>query len=550
MKQMMRSTAMLLAAATILSGVQGRSIAASPETLAQVTGTFESYASYDLPTSAVKVVATLEKFIPRLKALTVRTVDQSDDGKSVYLTMEDPKNPESYASLEFDLGTGLLMGYQVPIQEAASGKRETYEFIQQRVDQLVMEIYGSEKRKMIGEPHYYSDEQDEQDDPIDSEFTFHVSTEVFYPYLVNGLDLEGTDYGLLIQTEADGDIISISLNIPNLQGTNVPDPKGVLKQDVIKKQYFTPSSFDLGYFREGYAGTPELLYVLRSLPVFDATTGKAIDSMNGAVIEDNRRNSVNNKKITLTPQARPLIVNNELDASKILFTMFGVDTKEDYARYYKHEYRDELEYHWSNEFPNFGSSGVSVNPTTGQLISAGVVTQSPEIPVNLTRDEALKKAISFLEPYALTTSATMRVEIDERVRPIQLTNWMKEVEKKEKGDDKDLEQIYNFTFYELHNNVPVFNHYYNVNVNGASGKVEHFRTSLPMKEIALPDVKLAATEQQASEFFIKNVPLRLSYRWPTYYGVKGPELKLVYTLDDSKGWPYVDALSGTLKWDE
>ena len=544
MKRNVQNAAMVLSVATILAGLPVAALAVSPQALAQSSTATAATESFTLPASAQKMVAALEKLEPGLKTLTDRQMEKSET--FIYLDWLDPKSEESYAFFTFDLKTGNLISYEAYLSNWRTEQRVTEDATLKKVEQAVVEVFGADKRKTLGEPSLSVYDEGSGDEMRE---LLIGSRMVSYPALLNGLEINGSNFGIEFSTDLAGHIEEINVREANLKDVKVPDVKTALTPEAVKKQYFTTSAFDLGYVQDGKDGEPGMHYVLRYAPTYDAMSGKLIDEWLGTEIaDDTKRKDANLKKITLKPQAKSLSVKGEEDVRKLVVSMFGIDVKADDWYFSQESDEESVTYSFSND--NSDSISVTVDAVTGLVTDASHWEEKVESKTVLSKEEALKKAISFIEPYAVSTSSNVQVEIYDPVNPAPLADWMKEIDKEMGVEEEGPGYIYGFSFNELHKNTPVLDRYYWVLVDSKNGKIVKFSTTLPMKDTTFPEPKVAVTEQQAAESFVKNLPLKQSYVWPSYYGTKGPELKLIYTFDTSKGWPYVDAMDGTLNFDE
>ncbi|MED1945333.1 MULTISPECIES: YcdB/YcdC domain-containing protein [Brevibacillus] len=550
MKRNGKRTAIALTIAMMLAGTSGTALAASPEIhpshIATVTKSEEK-----LPERATQIVAALEKLEPGLKALTKRTIVKSEiDEKLIMLYLRSPESNDMGATVVFDSKTGELFMYSASFPIWKQGEIATDEVILQRAEKAVLELLGADKRKQLGSPQL-SDAVEEVDPEVLAD-PLAIYRIVYYPTLLNGLEVLGNGTGIYVATDYAGHILEASsTSTPfNLRGVKVPDPKTALTPEALKKQYFTPERLDLGYVLEGKDAKPGMQYVWINPPYIDAVTGKQIDFIQGAEIAgDGKRNPDNLKKLTLSPKGEPLIVKSRADGEKIVASLFGVDTKEMYTQYNTGEVDDEFIHSWSDD--DGDEVSISLDASTGEVIGANNWMETKSLPVPLSKEEALKKAIAIIEPYVAKSSTEWQVEIFDPYKQPKMADWMIELNEGEgeEGEDTGI-GTYTFIFHELHDGLPVFDRYYWMKVDIESGQVLKFIVNLPEKEGTLPILKQSVTEQQAAEIVAKNLPVKLSYFWPTYKGKEAPFLTLVYTIDKSKGWPYVDAVNGTLEWGE
>ncbi|OUQ90076.1 hypothetical protein B5G50_02665 [Brevibacillus brevis] len=550
MKRNGKRTAIALTIAMMLSATNGTALAASPEIhpshIASATKSEEK-----LPERATQIVAALEKLEPALKTLTKRTIVKSEsDEKLLKLYLRSPESNDMGATVVFDSKTGELFMYSASFPIWKQGEIATDKVILQRAENAVLELLGADKRKQIGSPQLSN--AVEEVDPEDLTDPLAIYRLVYYPTLINGLELLGIGPGIYVTTDYAGHLLEVSSTPLNLSGAKVPDPKTALTPEAVKKQFFTPDRLDLGYVLEGKDAKPGMQYLWMNNAYIDAVTGKQIDFTHGTELAGNgKRNPDNLKNITLSPKGEPLIVKSRADGEKVVAGLFDVDTKVMFTEYYTGEVDGEIIHSWSDEF-GYEDVSISVDASTGAVTSADIFMETKSLPVPLSKEEALKKAISFIEPYAAKSSTEWQVEIFDPYKQPKLADWMIELNEGE-GEEEEEDTgtgAYTFIFYELHEGLPVFDRYYWMMVDIENGQVFSFIVNLPEKEGTLPILKPSVTEQQAAEIVAKNLPVKLSYFWPTYKGKQAPFLTLVYTVDKSKSWPYVDAVKGTLEWGE
>ncbi|OPX87835.1 MAG: hypothetical protein A4E53_02333 [Pelotomaculum sp. PtaB.Bin104] len=105
---------------------------------------------------------------------------------------------------------------------------------------------------------------------------------------------------------------------------------------------------------------------------------------------------------------------------------------------------------------------------------------------------------------------------------------------------------FHFTFTYTHQGIPVSDRLYVIAVDGLTGKVTAFHDGSISSPVVLPDSENIVTAEAAKAEFLKNqqLPLRLVYLWPEYFGQKAPKPLLVYMPEYSYGGKYIDALTG------
>ncbi|NRR19765.1 YcdB/YcdC domain-containing protein [Brevibacillus sp. MS2.2] len=529
-----KGLSIVLTVATILFGTSGSALAASPEILLKSTAA-PAPEEINLPEGAAQIVAALEELEPELKTLTVRTV-KLRTGNEVVLYMSHPKDEYVGASLVFDRETGEMLSYNAALEIWNAKGRVTDEVLLQRAEKLFLAVQWSDKRKMTGTPKL-SQIEEKRSEIVRFRY-------IEYPAMLNGLEVDrGILTGIYMITDYEGHLVSLSFHPLDLEDTKVPDPKSALAPEAVIEQLFTPDHFDYGYVQEGSGGKPSIQYAWRTSPFIDAVTGKQIEAPSGLeIVDDGKRNPVNVKNITITPKENSLIVSNRADAEKIVTNLFGTDKKFTNMPYDARNNWGDFVYSWTDR------GGVDillkVDESTGQVINAMDWTRKENLSIPLTREEALKKAIAVLESYASISANEWQVEIFDPYKPAVLADWMMELNKvKERHTDN-----YSFRFHRLQNGLPVLDHNYWVVIEMKSGQVVYFSPTIPNEEGRLPVLKPSVTAQQAVDLAAKNLPLKLSYFWPTYNGKKSPYLQLVYTIDTYKGWPTVDAVSGKFEW--
>ncbi|WP_314305718.1 YcdB/YcdC domain-containing protein [Brevibacillus parabrevis] len=546
MKRKWQGAAVALSATMVFAGMGGTALAASPgSSPASATA---AKVEAKLPAQAQKIVTALEQLEPWVKAMTEREIDVLDaDEGYVYLDMYDPKNTNVSASLTFDSKTGELISFESSVTAKAekdSAVPSDKEILQKAKTSLVT-LLGEEKLKGLGSPVLSVLVPDsEEAEQVEAGGT---RNRVFYPFLVNGLQVNEGKYGIEVNTDEAGHLAALNVYRLDLTGIKVPDPKSALTPEAVKKQYFIPDRLDLGYMQEGKDGKPGLQYTLRVSPMIDATTGTQIDPTRGTAIDQGKRSKATIKNITLALPAKPLTAKSKAEAEKAVISLFGIDTKKEYI--YPEEVAGDYDhtYTWFNEDQDYAS--VTFENETGILIASQFFAWSEQKPAPLKKEEALTKAVGFLEQVAPESSASLQVEILEPYKEAPLADWMLELLD---GEEPEPEPglYYAFLFSEMHKGLPILDRYHWILVNSEDGKVAQYSTTLPMKKVDFPDEKPAVSEQQAAEIIAKQLPLKQSYLWTNFYGIPAPSLSLVYTVDNSKGWPYVDAAKGSIEWIE
>ncbi|MED1785208.1 hypothetical protein P4V43_25640 [Brevibacillus fortis] len=533
MTQNWKSATAALAVTTMLLGTGAQAFAASPEMILKNEET-QSEDEVKLPARAVEIVAALEKLEPALKALTVREVFVSEqDENQVVLTMHHPDNIHQDAYIVFDRNSGEMVDFEAATIIWDQTEKATDEAILKKADKAVEELLGAKKRSMTDAPQLST--------IVEDSIEFR---NVYYPILLNGLEIEGMRFGIDVDMDSAGHLIGISYQPLDLKGIQVGDPKKAVAKETIQKQIFTPERIQHGYVWEGSEGKPGLAYKLRTSPVFDALTGKQIVDGWGEENGEGKLNAADLKNISLKPQAKPFIEKNATD-TQILERLFGIDTKKTYSTYRKEEQDGIINHYWAN-YVEVNYASVVVDQLSGEIGGYLNWTHIPNLPAPLTKEQSLQKAIAFLEPYAKT--ADWQVEMYERVKPDEpLAFAMNPNQDKTQEKEKSAEQ-YGFLFFEKQNGIPVMEYSYGVVIEPKKGQVAEFLASVPTEARKYPVLKSSVTGQQVAEIFAKHVPVKLTYIWPTSSDYDAPIL--AYKLDTSKGWPTVDAVNGSFTWDE
>lgn len=538
MTQKWKSATAAFAVTTMLLGTGSQAFAASPEMILKNAGT-PSEDQIKLPARAVEIVAALEKLEPALKALTVREVFISEsDENQVVLAMNHPDNIHEDAYILFDRNSGEMVSFEAATIIWDQKEKATDKAILQKADKAVEELLGSKKRSMTDAPQLSTFAEDQE-----GRFEFR---NVYYPILLNGLEIEGMRFGIDVDMDSAGHLIGVSFEPLDLKGVQVADPKKAVTKEAIQKQIFTPERTQYGYVWEGSEGKPELAYKLRTSPVFDALTGKQIVDGWGEENGEGKVNADDLKNISLKPQAKPFIEKNATD-TQILERLFGIDTKKTYSTYRKEEQDGIINHYWAN-YVEVNYASVVEDKMTGEIGGYLNWTHTADLPAPLTKEQSLQKAIAFLEPYA--KKSEWQVEMYEQIKPedpLAMKILSNKDNKQETEEKKSIEQ-YGFLFFEKQNGIPVMEYSYGVVIDPIKGQVAEFLASVPAEDRKYPVLKPSVTDQQVAEIFAKHVPVKLTYIWPTSSDYDAPIL--AYKLDTSKGWPTVDAVNGSFKWSE
>ncbi|MED0674461.1 YcdB/YcdC domain-containing protein [Aneurinibacillus thermoaerophilus] len=568
--------AALLLASSFVPAVPALAAETGSEMIQPVEAADASELLAPIPPAVQKSMDRLFALQPELKKLHIVTSGTSErDGKFfVHLSNRLPEaereqRGESSAYLEFDDKTGELLSFNLQLLEWASEKNPSRQLAFEAAERFLTQWFGAENRQQFGEPRLSggSGSAIHHEDGTKTEWS---ERHVDFPLMLNGLPIlyEGPQLGI----DAFGHVVSYTYRPVDLDKVSAPKPDTAKSVEEIKQKIATADSLELNYVEaqpEKYSShpyseqktKPVLKYDFLGYTYLHPENGKPIDILSGEEWRKDRDSSVSKKEITLNPQGQSLIVRSEEEAKQTLAKLFGVEQFISQLRRSEHFMTEEenspyQSYNFETEDPRITLHAM-VEKKTGRVQSASwsmYTEKEQEANATMaTKEQALDTALAFLEKYAGPTA-----------KHIQWTDFIwKELEPPAWVDKSKLSpemmasgpNEYWFSFYELHEGIPVQDRSYSVTVDKRTGKVSGFSFAAPRDELNLPDAQNIVTKEQALKTFLKNKPLKLQYIWPRYMDQRAPSPILIYAWGHSEEYGYVDALTGQyvtvpMEWDE
>ncbi len=509
-----------------------------------------------IPAIVQKTLNQLYAIEPALKQLTeISSWPGGEESHRFYIDLSSAKDPDAFARIDVDSKTGELLYYSIELPQPANQpatKPASDQVIKQKAEQFITALYGAEKRKQVGEPQLTDTSSRSQLDEDDSGLSAPYRT-VHFPALLNGIELSGSSFGPYLELELDGKVTSYSIEPLNLTGVAIPDPKKALSQAAIKQKIFAPKHLELTYTQaqpKRYSANgepldvqPALQYTYGWIDAIDAVSGKAVSTYTGAEISEQKYEPAIVKTISQKPQAKQLVAKTEDEAKAVIKELFEIDfAKTPLVENEAEECGKSYCRSWYSSDGKYVT--LTTNGTTG-VVEDAVIWDDAAIPgKRISRDDALKKALAVLEKYAAPTSVNVQVKLYEPLEPQKLPEWVAAAIKEQGGDGPTPDDDYFISVAELNQEVPIIDRKYYLTVSATTGKLTSYTPVMPSEKVALPEKKPAITIEQAAHVYEQNVPLTLSYIWPYYYGQRAPAPILVYEVDESAGYHYVNAITG------
>lgn len=189
---------------------------------------------------------------------------------------------------------------------------------------------------------------------------------------------------------------------------------------------------------------------------------------------------------------------------------------------------------WSKSKEPYGSLDATIDADTGYILNLNMYKgydpdRKPSPIPRISKDEAVKIAAEFAKSHQPEEFAkTKYVERKEpSVRPFGAI----------------YQQDYFINFVRVEKGIPVDGEGMYINVDASTGDVRNYNFNWSYE--ALPSSDKIISKEEAEKAFKTKVGLKLIYQRYYNYGTKSDEVKLVYTVNDSRG-TFINAATGEL----
>ncbi|MBM7866256.1 hypothetical protein GTO89_07865 [Heliobacterium gestii] len=395
-----------------------------------------------------------------------------------------------------------------------------------------------------------------------------VNRNVQFDRLVNGIPLVNGDDLWNVQVDGGGRVVGVS-HFTNentfdltFDPARFPDPAKALSLEQAKKALMEQCRLAPAYVSREFLqdfpngvqlvpgqGPPRLVYRPDRLFLFmDAITGKLLVEM--AAMESGRPAHT---VIHVTGEGKALFAKNTDEGRKVIEKELGVDLSgmplfpvgSEPVNQGIGPYIRRME--WDTSMPH-GDAPANTQPTPGGLRNAAIQTASDtgrvlgfsvkrnghnaskeeaskHTPV-ISRDEAKKKAVAFLQQYLPARDLEVKVIQVWQGTP-RYPDWV-DVTKLPKNIVMSSSEA--FRFIPLHQGIPVEGYNWSVSVDRETGKVSAFHYE-PVDFDALPDPSRIISPETAEAAFMNNLDLKLVYTWSQYFDQRAPQPSLMYQYD-------------------
>ncbi|QOS98325.1 peptidase [Brevibacterium sp. JNUCC-42] len=511
-----------------------------------------------LPETVKKSLEKLYKAIPELKTFTVVSHRPNDDNKtqiarySVYLLKQSEKGStdtiEPEASLTFDQKSGLLLDLSINHSEWVSDTPPSEKLAKEKATEFLQTILGDELEKLkLREQMSVSQNGMATEDGKRMDWKHRSLT---FERLYNGIPLLSS--GARVSVDKAGHVTSYYLEDSDIvyDTKKFPDPKEAISKEKAEEAFQKQTDMNLFYisnYSKDLGDTkskPVIAYAPTQVKTIDAKTGKPVDTWGWS-------KSFTPKKVSISAKGEALKVTSKAEAEKLLTSpAFGLDLTK--MKYEEREEKDSqtgntyIEYSWSSDELADDNKTLhvylSVNKANGEVSRMNMHDSSKRGQKGtLSAADAEKAALQFIEKYA--DSKVKELSLDylhsNDTSKEQIPEWVDK--SKLKKNDQDPE--YYLTFSQLHQNIPVADRVYSVQVDALTGKIIGFHFEL-QDTATLPDSKKVITAEQAKKAFVKSHPMKLSYLWPEYENQMAPAPLLVYVISHPRDGSFIDALTG------
>ncbi|AYK05989.1 YcdB/YcdC domain-containing protein [Brevibacillus laterosporus] len=514
----------------------------------------------NLPTAIKQSLDKVLTAIPELKTFTVVSHRPDSDNKTqtgkyqVYLLKRSDKGAdkaskdkiEPEAFLSFDQKSGRLLELSINHSEWTSDTPPSEKLAKEKATAFLKTVLGDELDKLkVSEHSGVSQSGMTTEDGKRMDWKYRS---VAFERLYNGIPLLSS--GVHVSVDKSGNITAYYLGDSDMvyDDKKFPDPKEALSKEKAEEalQKLTEMNvFYISNYSNNQAKTnskPVIAYAPAQVKILDAKTGKPVDTWDST-------KPLTPKKVSISAKGEALKVTSKAEAEKLLSSpAFGLDLSK--LKYDEREEKDSytgntyVEYSWSSHTDDNKNIyiNLSVNKATGEVIRMNSHDSSQlGKKGTLSPADAEKAALPFIEKYA--DSKVKELSLDSLFSNDQDTKQIPEWVDKSKLKKNEKHPQYYLTFSQLHQNIPVADKAYSVQVDALTGKIIGFHFGL-QKEAALPDSKKIITAEQAKKAFVASHPVKLSYLWPQYEDQMAPAPLLVYILSQPSDSYFIDALTG------
>ncbi|MEJ8546407.1 hypothetical protein [Brevibacillus borstelensis] len=330
---------------------------------------------------------------------------------------------------------------------------------------------------------------------------------------VNDLPVAGDSY--LIQVSDKGQIVQVEAK--DAAGRKI-DPGAFPKPTEAMDREQAESAF-ASYMKPLYVGRnqqQELVYRPAFSGSFDARTGKEVDDGSLGSGYTPVQVKAGGKRVTIkTPQEAAQVLEKEWGIKLNGATFEPSDMPKEMLA------KNEKEYQTTDDSFRFST-------INDQVVHFYLTKASLEEPPNgkISREEALSKAIQFLEPY-----------LDPNVTELQVRD-------REETKSNPPRPYWEFSMYVSHEGIPVKSQRYMVRVGKSTGAILYFRKDFQDQKLTFPNGKQAISAKAAAEAYLKENPLELEYVYPVENDKISSTPVLVYRLQNR--YASVDAFTGKI----
>lgn len=489
----------------------------------------------------------------KLQNAELLEANEYEPARWVYSYTNQPDKPENnstrentYAMIEVLPKTGQILNVYIQNPDWSTEKLPTVEQAKTSADQFLKKLVGEEKLK-----EYQLDENVQyggsgSGTTVDGVLQFINSGQAFVTYdrIVKGIPLK--HHGFRLTVDGEGRVIHFQTNnyLENLDSSRFPDPSQALSLEEANKLYLQ-SAKKLQLFYNDQQPTKINMFhseleEKKAVLVYRPSERFEINAVTGKPINDKDSLPVfQNQKITVQGKGKVLKASSRTDAEKLLQTEFGVKLdglqfNEDKVK--SHNGIITVNRHWVSETP-IPVEGINepalacymtTNAQTGEVLSIGMQNSNKsESRDSITKDEALKKAVAYLEQYVAPVEQEL---ILGRIYP---------------NDPSEKSPDFQFEFFNQHQGIAIEGRSYSVSVDRQTGKVIGLGFSMKGNDRELPDSSKVVSKQEAAKEIVSKNPLQLVYLWTFVDGKKQQTPQLVYLSTIDNQWQgYSDATTG------
>lgn len=512
----------------------------------------KSVAIEKLPKDVEEALEKLYQSFPNLKDLKldrVEIITESNDQPEMWyysfnkevIKKEGNKNVTTYisASVLVEAKTENVVSYSYYDSGAKNTKTPTEKVAKEKASSFLSKVLGDEAEKFKITDVFITQEE------IDNESRGYAY--VNFSRLIHDIPLSNMGVSIVINGDGQIESYNCDLRLNNIDESDFPNPNKAIKKKDAEKAFEELSDLKLVYAKEQVIEMDTKKNKYKTKPVLKYVPGfnGHIDALTGEEIEYYYGKYETPETVKLSAKGEEIILKSRQDAEEFLKDKFDLDVSSWNFREKEYDSLDKKVKRFSWDQGTDERSQlviISIDQKTGKLLDYinRDVLEDKQPEIKISKEEAKEQAIQAIEKFAEKSVTEGELALVGSPTFENIPDWVDE--------DKlpnIIRQGYYFRFNQLHQNVPVEDSSYRVQIDAETGEIVRLNFSDDYDNSVLPANEDTVTKQKATDAYTDNLSLEMMYQYPEYYGQVAPEPILVYYSKDKKTG-YIDAFTGKI----